>query len=49
MSALREVVRRTARTATLFTGLLALVLLVMPSTTGRISLASSSYLCSGSQ
>lgn len=41
--------RRAVRTAKLLTGVLALLLLVMPTTTGRISLASSTYLCSGYQ
>ena len=48
-SALRDVVRRATRTASLLTGLLALVLLVVPTTAGRISLASSTYLCTGYQ
>ena len=41
--------RRAVRTAQLLAGVLALLLLVMPTTTGRISLASSTYLCSGYQ
>ncbi len=48
-SAVRAVARRAARTALLSTGVLALLLSVLPSTTGRISLASSTYLCSGYQ
>jgi surface antigen len=48
-SGLRYVVQRAVRTAQLFAGVLALLLLVMPTTTGRISLASSTYLCSGYQ
>ncbi|WP_299929906.1 CHAP domain-containing protein [uncultured Nocardioides sp.] len=40
---------RAVRTAQLFAGVLALLLLVMPTTAGRISLASSTYLCSGYQ
>lgn len=36
-------------TAKLLTGVLALLLLITPTTTGRISLASSTYLCSGYQ
>lgn len=41
--------QRAVRTAQLFAGVLALLLLVMPTTTGRISLASSTYLCKGYQ
>ncbi|PKH41343.1 Ig-like domain (group 3) [Nocardioides alpinus] len=44
-----DVLRRAARTALLATGVLALLLSVLPSTTSRISLASSTYLCSGYQ
>ena len=39
--------RRAGRTTTLLTGVLALVLLVTPTTGARISLATSTYLCSG--
>lgn len=49
VSGLRTVVQRAVRTAQLVAGVLALVLVVMPTTTGRISLASSTYLCSGYQ
>jgi surface antigen len=49
ISAVRAVLRRAARTALLATGALALLLSVLPSTTGRISLASSTYLCTGYQ
>jgi surface antigen len=42
-------VQRAVRTTQLLAGVLALVLLVMPTTTGRISLASSTYLCQGYQ
>lgn len=48
-SGLRYVVQRAVRTAQLVAGVLALLLLVMPTTTGRISLVSSTYLCSGYQ
>ena len=41
--------RPVVRAAKLSTAVLALLLLVMPSTTGRISLVSSTYLCSGYQ
>jgi len=44
---LRRLVRGAGRTTTLLTGALALVLLVVPTTTGRISLTTSTYLCSG--
>lgn len=41
--------RPVVRAAKLSTAVLALLLLVLPSTTGRISLVSSTYLCSGYQ
>ncbi|GAA5130663.1 hypothetical protein GCM10023339_61500 [Alloalcanivorax gelatiniphagus] len=44
-----HVLRRAARTALLATGVLALLLALLPSTTTRVSLASSTYLCSGYQ
>jgi surface antigen len=43
------VVRRVLGTAKLLTGVVVLLLLAMPSTAGRITLTSSTYLCSGYQ
>lgn len=48
-SALRDAVRRVLGTAKLLTGVVVLLLLAVPSTAGRISLTSSTYLCSGYQ
>lgn len=46
---MRAVVRRAVRTTQLLAGALLLVMLVVPSTSGRISLVSSTYLCTGYQ
>ena len=46
---LRGAVRRAVGTAKLLTGVLVLLVLVMPTTAGRMSLASSTYLCTGYQ
>jgi surface antigen len=40
-------VRRAGRTASLLTAVLALLLVAVPTTTGRINLVTSTYLCSG--
>jgi surface antigen len=47
LPALQRAVRVAGRATKLLTGVLALVLLVVPTTVDRISLATSTYLCSG--
>lgn len=49
LSAVGHVARRAARTALLATGVLGLLLAVVPSTTTRIDLVTSTYLCTGYQ
>jgi surface antigen len=44
---LQRVVRGAGRVTTLFIGVLALLVLAMPSTVGRITLTTSTYLCDG--
>ena len=47
MPALQRVVRRVGRATKLVAGVLALLVLAMPTTVDRISLTTSTYLCSG--